>query len=732
MRISSVKIRSFGNLRDIDLYTESPMTVIYGGNEAGKTSLMEFIRSTLFPDSQRKHYPEHTSSDVGEMKLLTDTGQELILLREGKKVSSEGTFPDMSRVDPSTYRAVFAMSSDDLRNSKVISSGDIKNRFLTVPGGESLPEIIGAIDSEMRMIMSPDRRSSSTKMESIRNEIDVVKSKMDPLVRRDGEYSDLCDERRHLEVRLKELDSEMDGLNVALEAYGIRKSQSVNLSKLKELEGRRDSMSASASLTRDDIDRYGVLKGKCNSAFDSTRDATAALSEVESSISGLDPEALIRYRNEILELKQREQGYNRLSNELNRLQISMPTESDRCVYARDESREHSRRGRNMMLLIGAVLMASSFVAGLLTDLSIAAVGAAISLVVIFAAFLTGRRKLLPDRNDQTDNNSHVLDVRSQALSAELAGMDRELDLIASRCGMSRTSFGADVGLLFDAAMNAPTVHRAKKILDQSKVTEKCAKDELHSFLSKFGSEERFLILSRMLLDYENVCREIDTLKESIISSGSPDTGTESEPPDTAGVREDMASVQRRMGEIDAQLKAIHDDEGMERLMDLDSSLRTELFNAVKRWAVLSLASSMVEDACNTMYSDVQPKVIGTADGLIRRMTGGRYGLDMDVRKNEVTLVSDAGRKRDSEWSTGLGDQVYLSIKLAIAKEISSVERLPILLDDVLLTFDSDRKRNAFNALVDISDEMQIILFTCDADVLSMASSDARCGVVELS
>ena len=47
----------------------------------------------------------------------------------------------------------------------------------------------------------------------------------------------------------------------------------------------------------------------------------------------------------------------------------------------------------------------------------------------------------------------------------------------------------------------------------------------------------------------------------------------------------------------------------------------------------------------------------------------------------------------NHWSSGLADQVYLALRLALAKVFSyQVDALPIILDDILVRFDEDAKR----------------------------------------
>ena len=87
-------------------------------------------------------------------------------------------------------------------------------------------------------------------------------------------------------------------------------------------------------------------------------------------------------------------------------------------------------------------------------------------------------------------------------------------------------------------------------------------------------------------------------------------------------------------------------------------------------------------------------------------------IDADPRQNELVIRDSADRfKRSPQWSSGLGDQVYLSVKMAVAKEMGT-ERLPMILDDVLVRFDPERKASACKAIREFADGQQVFLFSC--------------------
>ena len=62
-------------------------------------------------------------------------------------------------------------------------------------------------------------------------------------------------------------------------------------------------------------------------------------------------------------------------------------------------------------------------------------------------------------------------------------------------------------------------------------------------------------------------------------------------------------------------------------------------------------------------------------------------------------------------STGTIDQLYLSLRLSIIKELSE-ETIPIFLDESFAYYDDERLLNILKFLNDEFSNIQIIIFTC--------------------
>ena len=70
-------------------------------------------------------------------------------------------------------------------------------------------------------------------------------------------------------------------------------------------------------------------------------------------------------------------------------------------------------------------------------------------------------------------------------------------------------------------------------------------------------------------------------------------------------------------------------------------------------------------------------------------------------------------RRAITLSQGTVDQLYLAVRLAVCElALPAEDPSPLVLDDALTDFDDGRMALALDCLKDLSQERQILLFTC--------------------
>ena len=130
MKIRRITIDSFGGIRNWrSPQLDENLVVVYGPNESGKSTITEFVRSTLFPPRTVK-YPVASKTDSGTVEIEMDSGDEKILVREQRKVTEGSGKKTVSEEFPSldaeTYRSLYGLDLERLTDKKVVSSNDFR------------------------------------------------------------------------------------------------------------------------------------------------------------------------------------------------------------------------------------------------------------------------------------------------------------------------------------------------------------------------------------------------------------------------------------------------------------------------------------------------------------------------------------------------------------------------------------------------------------------------------
>ncbi|MGG1481570.1 AAA family ATPase [Bacillus smithii] len=199
MRISDLHIYGFGKLENFHLKDLKSLQLIYGENEAGKSTIMAFIHAVLFgfPTRQAKNYEPKTHSKYGG-KLTLETvnmGKAVIERVKGTSSSSvtvrldDGTIggEDLLRrllngMDENFYRSIFSFDVHGLQKLHQLKEEDI-GRFLfsagTV-GTDSLYRLEKKLQKEMEKLYKPNGRNPviNQELQTLKElEADVKKGK---------------------------------------------------------------------------------------------------------------------------------------------------------------------------------------------------------------------------------------------------------------------------------------------------------------------------------------------------------------------------------------------------------------------------------------------------------------------------------------------------------------------------------------------------------------------------
>ena len=100
---------------------------------------------------------------------------------------------------------------------------------------------------------------------------------------------------------------------------------------------------------------------------------------------------------------------------------------------------------------------------------------------------------------------------------------------------------------------------------------------------------------------------------------------------------------------------------------------------------------------------------------LEQLTQGKYS-EVLVDDNLNPMIVHESKPNDpispNELSKGALDQLYLAARLAICDLIFPEKCLPLFMDDPFVTFDPNRRDAALELCKELSEDRQIILYTC--------------------
>ena len=136
---------------------------------------------------------------------------------------------------------------------------------------------------------------------------------------------------------------------------------------------------------------------------------------------------------------------------------------------------------------------------------------------------------------------------------------------------------------------------------------------------------------------------------------------------------------------------------------------------------LELSIRFLEQAEERVHRTIAPVLAETVRHWLPEVSGGRY-VDCRIapEKLAVEVATANGRWQRAEvLSHGTAEQVYLLLRLALARHLTTQE-CPLILDDAVVASDSQRKHDLLETLLAVSQDTQVILFTHENDVCSWA------------
>ncbi len=174
----------------------------------------------------------------------------------------------------------------------------------------------------------------------------------------------------------------------------------------------------------------------------------------------------------------------------------------------------------------------------------------------------------------------------------------------------------------------------------------------------------------------------------------------------------VSHLQQQIAQVRGRLSAMGDAQA---LADQIARKQAELSRQQAEYAALQLSLDALRAANTTLQNRFSPELGRRAAEIFADMTGSAWSHILLDREFHLSAESgsDPTRRSVQLLSAGTADQLYLAVRLAICEMVlPPAQNAPLILDDALLTFDDARLSTTLNYLARLSEQRQILLFTC--------------------
>ena len=227
-----------------------------------------------------------------------------------------------------------------------------------------------------------------------------------------------------------------------------------------------------------------------------------------------------------------------------------------------------------------------------------------------------------------------------------------------------------------------------------------------------GQHQELDALRRQYAQLEETVKTLQTVPLNAQSPAFADTLTLSRELTQERLRQTESQhrqLQLRLGQIQGQAEALGSEEALTREL---SALTQRIQKLEDTYQALTIAQETLSEAANALQRQFAPRLTALAKDFFRRLTKGRY--DRLVLGEDLSLLAAAEEENGllpSRWrSDGTVDQLYLSLRLAAARELTP--NAPLVLDDAFVRFDDQRLASAMDILLTEAASRQVLVFTC--------------------
>ncbi|MGR3763426.1 AAA family ATPase [Rossellomorea sp. NS-SX7] len=182
---------------------------------------------------------------------------------------------------------------------------------------------------------------------------------------------------------------------------------------------------------------------------------------------------------------------------------------------------------------------------------------------------------------------------------------------------------------------------------------------------------------------------------------------------------DISHSQKKLASIEHEIKLLEEGASYSKLLQEFQDKKADLQEYIMKWSKYTLAQDSLKKTIHHYQQTKMPNVMILAEEYFSILSKGNYH-SIYMTENEMIEVErkDGMRFQAVELSQGTKEQLYIAIRFALVRSFKDSYKLPLLIDDGAVNFDSGRTGAFVELLRKMGKSQQIILFTCHPHIRS--------------
>lgn len=609
MNIKKVKINNFGKLNNKDFVFGKRINIIYGNNEAGKSTLLKFINGMLFGLSKNKNgeiiseydkYKPWQSIDYsGKIDYELDNGNLYEVYR------------DFNKKNPIIYNEF----GEDISNIYKKNKTNGISFFEEQCGIDKELYISTAIvEQEKTRLKSSSQINIINKITNMVSTGDDVISYKDTITKIKNEQIEKIGSDRTIQKPINRVNSQIDYLN----------KEKIKLAKYRNNyinnENDRDDINTLLEKEKRKVQLLKIEKKNLDNNH-----------IIESEIELLNKNKK-EIENKIYELQEKADEKNQI-NKIKKEQLIKE-----IIY----------------ILISALVIILNLI--FIDNKLIKSITSGLVLLVMIFLVIRGLSKVRKTIKEKEYNKTNI---KKDKLYSEISILKDSYDDICDKYNKKNKEFDELIEIQYN------------ELLDYCE-----------------SNEEKNYINSIFDMSEHEIVEQIESKSNNIYE----------------------AEVKLRLLNQDIE----NSNQKIEELIQLEEQLNYYYGEKEKLLYlnnIYNMTKKCIEEAYLDVKKNISPYYKNNLSAIINKLSSGKYSR-VEINDEKIVVETNHGELVPiSQLSTGTIDQIYLSLRLSVIKEITN-ENLPIFFDETFSYFDDERLENILNYINEEYSNRQVCIFSC--------------------